>query len=121
MTKKELIIKLHDDGLSYTEIGRTIGVSRQYAATVCGKQDVAYFKPIGDTCVYPNLRKWMNENKVTRREFLRRMGLVTHDANYKRFNNILRGEGDPQKHYIDKMLEVTGLTYEVLFEVKQNG
>jgi hypothetical protein len=63
----------------------------------------------------------MNDNKVTRREFLRRMGLVTHNTNYERFNNILRGEGDPQKHYIDKMLEVTGLTYEVLFEVKQNG
>jgi hypothetical protein len=58
----------------------------------------------------------MNENKVSRTEFLRRMGFFPYGENHTRFCKYIRGEWQPKKPYIDKMLAVTGLTYETLFE-----
>lgn len=121
MERKEQMERLRDQGLKYREIAEMFGVSKQYVAKVCGKQNTAHFKPIGGECVYPNLRKWLNENQVTRAEFLRRMGFIVHASNYTRLCKIISGEWPPRKDYIDKMLEVTGLTYETLFEVLPNG
>ena len=115
MADKERMKLLREQGLTHGEIAKVFGVSRQYVSHVCGKCDPAYFIPIGSECIYPNLRKWMNENKVCRGEFVRRMGLVLHTNNIERFGRCLRGEYHPPKPYIDKMLKVTGLTYETLF------
>lgn len=119
MSKRKQMQALRAQGLKYKEIGERLGVSAQYVAVVCGKGDQAYYRPVGDECVYPNLRKWMNKNKVSRREFLRRMGLTAHTGNYERLTSYLRGETEPRKAYIDKMLEVTGLTYEELFYTEE--
>jgi transcriptional regulator with XRE-family HTH domain len=121
MNKKEKMKLLREQGFKHQEIADMFGVSRQYVADVCGNCDPAYFIPIGDECVYPNLKKWMNENKVSRREFIKRMGLTPHTSNHARFNKCVRGEYQPPKPYIDKMLAVTGLTYEKLFEEVQDG
>ena len=121
MNKKEQMKLLRDQGLKHREIAEIFGVSRQYVADVCGKCDPAYFTPVGSECVYPNLRKWMNENKVSRREFLKRMGLTPHTSNHVRFSNCIRGEYQPYKPYIDKMLKVTGMTYEMLFAGVEDG
>ena len=115
LSKRKQMQMLREQGLKHREIAEKFGCSRQYVAMVCGKCDPAYFSPIGDDCIYPNLRKWMNENKVSRKEFIRRMGLAEFGGNHERFSKCLRGESHPRKPYIDKMLEVTGLTYETLF------
>lgn len=121
MTKKEQMMAMREQGLKHREIAAAFGVSRQYVAFVCGKCDPAYFVPIGDECVYPNLRKWMNKNKVSRSEFLRRMGITTGADNQERLNKTIRGEFQPRKKYIDKMLQVTGLKYETLFAEVEDG
>lgn len=102
--------------MTYKQIGEAMGISRQRVSQICGKQDVAHFRVITD-CPYHNLRNWMNENKVSRTEFIRRMGLESNRENLARFRKIIRGENEPRKSYIDKMLKVTGFTYEQLFEV----
>lgn len=115
MTKKEQMRAMREQGMKHKEIAAAFGVSAQYVSVVCGKFGPSHFVPIGDECIYPNLRKWMNKNKVTRAEFLRRMELATHNSNHARFNKCIRGEYQPRKPFIDKMIKVTGLKYETLF------
>lgn len=115
LDKKAKMIELRNSGMTHREIAKRFGCSPQYVAVVCSKSYPAHFIPIGDNCVYPNLRRWMNEHKINRRELMRRMGLTLHASNYSRLNDYLRGASLPRKDYIDKMLEATGMTYEVLF------
>ena len=115
MADKAEMIELRKQGLKYNEIAEICGVSKQYVSIVCSCSNPSHFRPIGDECIYPNLAAWMNRNKVSRRELLRRMGLTTHARNYNRVASYLRGDAQPRKQYIDKMLEVTGLTYEEMF------
>lgn len=121
MKKKEQIRELRAQHYTYTQIAERVGCTHQYVAAVCGKQSPYRFSVITDNCIYPNLRKWMNDNKVSRSEFVRRMGYELAQGNQQRFSNLLRGKYIPRKTYIDKMIEVTGMPYEVLFEVKTDG
>ena len=115
MTRKTIAKALREQGFTHRQIAEALDVSRQRAAQMCGKQDSAYFQPVGDNCPYKNLREWMNKNKVSRSEFLRRMGMTTDSNNVARFSNVLRGEHQPRKDYIERMLLVTGMTFEELF------
>ena len=115
MTKKEQMVLMRESGMKLREIADALGVSRQYVAEVCGKCTPAHFRPVGSECIYPNLRKWMNENNVSRKEFVKRMGLEIYPDSYNRFGKLIKGESQPPKPYIDKMLKVTGLSYETLF------
>jgi hypothetical protein len=56
MSKKEWMRDLREHGFKYHEIAEIVGVSRQYVASVCGKGDPAYFRTVGEHCVYPNIR-----------------------------------------------------------------
>lgn len=113
--RKEQMRQLRKQGLKHKEIAERFGVSTQYVSHVCGECYPFRFVPVGKECIYPNLRKWMNENEVSRSEFLRRMGIEVHTKNLEKLGHYIRGETYPKKPYIDKMLKVTGLTYEVLF------
>lgn len=115
MSKRKQMQVLRDQGLKYREIAEMFGCTPQYVSSVCSKRNPAYFIPIGSECPYTNLRKWMNDHKVSRAEFLRRMGLTVTTGNYERFNSYLNGACFARKPYIDKMLKVTGMTYEELF------
>lgn len=68
--------------------------------------------------VYPNLRRCLNENKVSRTEFCRRMGNQPNSGNSTNLRDWFVGRNYPIKRVIDKMIEVTGLTYEELWEVE---
>lgn len=115
MTDKEKVIELRKQGLKYKEIAEMFGVSWQRIRQICGKQETSWFHAVGSECVYPNIRKWMNENQITKGEFLKRMGLSDCSDNRSRLGGYLRGKCYPQKSYIDKMLAATGLAYEELF------
>lgn len=117
-SKRKQMQMLRDQGLRYREIAEQFGCTIQYVAIVCGKSNPSHFVPVGSSCAYPNLREWMNKNKVSRNEFIRRMGLTIAPNNLDRFGAYIRGEAYPRKNYIDKMLEVTGLTYEELFKTE---
>ena len=61
----------------------------------------------------------MNENKVSRNELARRCGYVSGRGDA--FAAYLKGECNPRKQVIDKLLEVTGLTYEEAFKRSENS
>ena len=113
--RTDLYREAREKGLSYREIAKMYGVSFQTVAFACGRSGY-HFKPFTEkSCVYPYLRKWLNDNSVSRNEFIRRMGCVPcGDANM-RYGAYFRGECYPSKQTIDRMLQVTGLTYEQLF------
>lgn len=104
-----------EKGMTYQQIADKYGVSRQAVGQVCGKWNPHNFKVVTGKCVYPNLRKWQNDNKVSQKELVRRMGLTAYAGTCTQISAYTTGLTDPPKYIIDKMIEVTGLPYEVLF------
>lgn len=116
--RTDLYIAERDKGLSHQEIADKYGVSRQTVSQACAKHSPGHFKPYTPKqVVYPNLRRWLNENKVSRSEFARRLGNIGYGNSYCTLSGWLRGDHFPHKQVIDKILAVTGLTYEELWEV----
>lgn len=114
--KADLYLEERKKGLTYREIAAKYGVSFQAVAIAAGKADPSRFRPYrGDQVVYPILCKWLNTNKISKKEFIRRMGNIPGGTNSMNLDSWLKGKTYPSKQNIDKMLIVTGLTYEELF------
>jgi transcriptional regulator with XRE-family HTH domain len=118
-TRRQRILDDRDAGMTQREIAERYGVSRQYVSQVCSKYNPIRFKVITKTgCIYPNWRRWINEEKCSRGELLRRMNLVPESENYTRLSCYMRGELSPRKYVIDKLLDITGMTYEKMFAME---
>ncbi len=115
--RKAQMEKMLQNGATYSEIAAAFGISRQRAYSIIGGRKENHYKKItAEDCVYPNLRKWLNENRVTRAELCRRLTGSTHPKPYTKVLNFCRGNTSrATKQEIDKYLRVTGLTYEELF------
>lgn len=106
------------NGLTYRDIAKKYGVSYQAVQIACSQHKGYGFVPFTKkTCVYPNLRKWLNDNKVSMRDFVRRCNLTPHGVTSQRYKDYVTGRCYPSKQTIDVLLKVTGLTYEQFFEV----
>ena len=123
MADRWRMVEDREAGLTHREIAKKHGVSIQYVSFVVGKYDPRYFKYVTEKgCVYPNLRRWLNENKISAAELLRRMYLDPAHGNIERLRNVMRGRSSPRKDYIDRLIEATGMKYEKLFkEEKHHG
>lgn len=118
-TKAAIYMADRERGMKYHQTAEKHGVSRQAVAQACSKYSPGHFRPFtAEEVIYPNLRRWLNENKVSRSEFIRRMGNVAATTNFTNMKKWLSGENYPINRVIDSMLEVTGLTYEELWEVE---
>lgn len=104
-------------GMSYAEVAEKHGVSKQNIYQAVGKHKPTVFREITNKqCIYPNLRAWINDNKITRAEFSRRMWGNSYPGGSRRIKEYFSGKCDPPKKTIDRMIEVTGLPYEILFK-----
>jgi hypothetical protein len=120
-TRKQQMIEDRDAGMTYKQIGEKHGVSYQYVCQVCAKRFPQRFRFItAEGCIYPNLRRWMNDEKCSRNELLRRMGFTPLAVNSCKLSEIMSGECYPRKPYIDKLLQATGMTYEKLFALEDD-
>lgn len=109
---------LRDEGYNYEKIADASGVSRQRVFQLIGGTRHKTPKPLTETeCVYPNLRKYLNENKISRMSLTRQMYGEVTSRQYNRLNKFLNGTTYVyiNKHMLDRILSVTGLTYEQLF------
>lgn len=94
------------DGHTMQEVGEKFGVSRQRiqmlfpAVGRCG----------GRNYVYPNITKWMIENRMSGAELAKLVGVSASQV-----SSWFRGLHDPRKCFIDRILAVTGMTYEEAF------
>ena len=112
---RQRALELREQGMKYRDIAEQLGVSYQRVAQICGKSNPSRFRPVSDTCIYKNLKEWMNANKVSKREIIRRMGFAYHVTTEHQISSMLLGKYQPRKDYIDRLLLVTGMTYEELF------
>lgn len=115
--RDEEMVRMRQNGASYPEIAKRFGVSKQRVFMILGKADGARFKVFTpERCVYPILRKWLNDNKVSVAELTRRMYGNANANNHKYVREILRGNRVKiEKPTIDKLIKATGLKYEQLF------
>lgn len=112
--------ELRMQGLTFAEIGRRLGVSRQRIAQCCAGMDTeatkwACHKEDLDCIIYTGLKKWMLENKVSIPEMMRRIGLDTGSRRSEHFKNRLKGTTQLSITEIKKILAVTGGTFEQMF------
>lgn len=115
--RADLYREEREKGLNYRQIAEKYGVSYQAVHNALAQHAPHLFKPLTEKqVVYPNLRRWMNENKVGKREFIRRMDLVVSGKTVQNLSSWLAGKTYPSKKNIDLMLKITGLTYEELFQ-----
>lgn len=122
MKKYELYRQERKKGLTYRQIADKYGVSYQNIALACGKAQPRGFRWFTESsCVYPNVRKWLNENKISVRELTHRLGWEWHKSNFDKVTEYIRGDCYPRKEIIDKLLSITGLTYEKFFEKEDEG
>lgn len=105
-------------GLTYAQIGEKYGLSKQRIGQLIGHSNKYCFRVIKRSgCKFVNLRNWMNENSISRNELVRMMGLIPSGETMSRIRSYMSGLSTPPKHYIDLMMEATGMDYETLFEV----
>lgn len=116
MSKADLYRAEREKGKTYRQIAEEFGVSYQRVAEACsGAGTKNFFSYTEKRCIYPHLRRWLNDNRVGLSEFVERMGYVSCSRTNDRIRDCLRGRYYPTKKMIDKMIAVTGLTCEELF------
>ena len=112
--------ELRMQGLTFEEIGKRLGVSRQRIAQCCAGMNPeatawACHKEDLESIAYVGLKKWMLENRVSVPELMRRIGLDTGSSRSKHFRNRLEGKTQLPISEIKKILAVTGGTFEQMF------
>lgn len=116
MTDEEIakIQKLRNEGLSLREIGKIVGYSYQtvhrYTKPSANKRH--YTKKAIDKIVYTGIREWMHKNKTNISSLAREMG---NSTTLPYLYGYLYGKRKPGMETIEKILAVTGMTYEQAF------
>lgn len=107
-----------DCGMTYEQLAKKYGVSRQRVGQICGKYNKKRFHAVTqERCKYINLRIWMNEKHVTMCDLIEMMGVAQTGTRAIEFRSKLAGSGELSKLYIGKLMNVTGLGYDDLLEV----
>lgn len=121
MTNKEKaqMFEMRLDGHTLQEIGDKFGVSKQYVAQILPPMKHGYralkSEMLGKI-IYPNIRNWLKKNACTLKRFADETG-----TSYLTIIRALEDEkSGMRKTTIDKILEVTGLTYEEAFAMDQS-
>lgn len=102
--------KMRNDGYTLQEIADKFGVSKQWVAQLIPTGGYKMNPETLDKMVYPNIANWMRKNHYNMRKLVSETGLTLQTLR----RMLIEGR-DPRKYQIDKILKVTGLTYEVAF------
>ena len=104
-------------GRTYQDIADGYGVSRQMVAQACSPFETLRFRVVKpEDCVYVNIRNFLNKKRMSRKTLVYALGLEPCTNNYYSINAVLRGQSDPRKSLIDKLMILTGFSYQQLFE-----
>ena len=113
--RSDEIHMMHDNGMTYYEIGQQFGISKQAVhqlATRRGPGDGLHEGAIRKV-KYIGLRNWLLTNRVPIRDLEKMCGASS-------FHASLIGKCHPTKRTIDAILAATGLTYEECFKEEEN-
>lgn len=110
------VLQMREDDYTLREIAKKMYVSVSLVAQIVpsdGKRRRPRDKK--HRYVYPNIEKWLNDNRYTVMEFSKEVGV--HSGT---MSSHLLGRSYPTKPVIDSILKVTGMSYEEAFEEQYN-
>lgn len=112
--RDQKILEDRKAGMTAAQLGEKYGISYQRVCQIIGPVRPRRFHAQKDG-YYPNLTKWMNENKITAVTLAEMIYGYRCSGNETRVRDWLRGRTDPRKRTIDIVLQITGMSYEVAF------
>lgn len=115
--EKAQMYEMHLEGYTLQEIANQFGISKQRVAQILPPMKQGYRAAqteMLNKIVYPNIREWMRKNAVTMRMLVDLCG-----SEYPTIYRMLHNEKyNARRCTIDKILSVTGMTYEEAFSLK---
>lgn len=118
-------VRMRREGAALKDIAHEYGVSMPSVSKIINRYapELVRRKTFGsisaynlqEKCVYPGLAKWMIQNRTTPNE----LGRMARVGDGMTIYNMLFGKSNLRKGSIDKILQVTGLTYEEAFGVQR--
>lgn len=119
MTKEDKIkaFSMKIDGYTYEEIAREFGVAKQYICSILtspGKEKTY------EKIIYPRIADWLRKNNLSMTKFAIKLYPEKTVKNAQSTSSRkMRGKTELNKSDIDRILEVTGMTYEEAFERRE--
>lgn len=111
--KKVEAFRMRLEGHTYEEIASKLGCSKQYIQQEIGGGQMQPRSSF--SCIYPNIEKYRRKNHLTISSFANLIGASGASS----LSRMLGNHGNPKKKLIDKILEVTGMTYEEAFKTEE--
>lgn len=109
--QKVEMFRLRLEGNTLQEIADRFCITRERVRQILlSTESLRIRTPELPDCVYPNLAKWLNENRYSCSSFAKKVGVCPGTV-YK----TLRGNDGLRKETIDKILKETGMSYEQAF------
>ena len=114
MTREEKIdaFTMRLDGYTLQEIGDKYGLTRerirQMFASITTKSGIP--RKIYKNYIYPNISDWMIDNNVKQSDLSKKLGCAQVTI-----SSYLTGKNPPSFAFINLMLELTKMPYEVVF------
>ncbi len=112
MVEKATIIELRKKGLSYAKIGAAVGCSAQYAHYIAKRVNAP---TVGAECIFGGLKRWLDKNGVKICKLCTLLYGAACGDRIRWLRRKLEGRTMWNKKEIDRILEITGLTYEEAF------
>lgn len=113
MTNEEKLeaFRMRLEGATLQECADHFGVTRQRMAQILPKiAERGRPRPNYSDIIYPNIAFWMKANRCNYTRLAQLCGV-----HYQPVRRALIGDAHPNKPLIDKILTVTGMTYEEAF------
>lgn len=114
--RDERIVKMREEGATYEKVAHRFGMSKQRAYQIYRKVSKTRKRAFGKNrpkSVYVNLEDWAIKHQCSWLELASRAN-IKPEVFYRAF---VHGEGrNTHQAIIDRLLSVTGLTYEKLFK-----
>ena len=111
------MMELYNEGKTYEEIGNKFGITKQRVYSYLGKRKDCLFRTIKpEQCIYKGIRNWMNENRISFSELPRLIYGHSNPNQRLQVKERLNGSVNFRKDFIDQVLRLTNLTYEVAFD-----
>ena len=110
------IFELRHDGMTLEEIGNVYGISRERVRQIMEEVTHGYDRKMRcsymQKCIYPGIKKWLLDNRITASELNKKCGLCEKPT--LMYNRIM-GVTEFKISEIQKILAYTGMTFEEAF------